>query len=163
MIDIYTFLTTNKIQFTRYDHPAVFTVEEGKHLNLNFPGAHTKNLFLRDKKGTRHILVVVRDDKIVDLDRLSSLLETSRLSFGSPDRLMRHLGVAPGSVTILGIVNDSNKSVEVFIDRDIWEAEFVQCHPLINTSTLVISKADLVKFLETTGHKTQVIDIPVRI
>lgn len=160
--DICAFLTEHGIEYQRQDHPPVFTCEEGLRLVPPLPGAKTKNLFLRDRKGQRHFLVVVGYEKAVDLNELKSLLGVSKLGFASPERLERYLGVDPGSVSILGVVNDANGDVEVIVDKDLWAAEAFQCHPLVNTSTLVISRDNLRRFLEITGHQVRVFDVPSR-
>lgn len=162
MIDIYEFLAENHIEYRRHDHPAVFTVEQALRHVPPLPGARTKNLFLRDRKGLRHFLVVVGYEKAVDLKALTPLLGVSKLGFASPERLQRCLGVDPGSVSIMGVANDTNQEVEVIVDRDLWGAEAFQCHPLVNTSTLVISRDDLQRFLDATGHQVRVVDIPAR-
>ncbi len=161
-MDIESFLTAHNISFQRYDHPAVFTVEESEKLSLDIPGAHTKNLFLRDEKGKRFFLVAVRHDKRVDLKQLRALLGVSNLSFGSPELLREKLGVEPGSVTLLGVVHDMEKQVEVIIDAGLWAADSLGCHPLVNTATLVISTEDMKKFFAATGHGIKVIDVPAR-
>ena len=101
MRDIYEFLEGNEVGYERHDHEAVFTVEESKQLSPELEGASTKNLFLRDKKGSRHFLVTVQEDKQIDLKALSGKLDSSRLSFASPERLKTLLGIAPGSVSLL--------------------------------------------------------------
>ncbi|MBC8259402.1 MAG: prolyl-tRNA synthetase associated domain-containing protein [SAR324 cluster bacterium] len=159
--EIYEFLDANKITYVRHDHPAVFTVEESKRLSPELEGASTKNLFLRDKKGTRHFLVTVPEDKKVDLKLLSSALDSSRLSFASPERLKTHLGIEPGSVSLLAVLNDTENNVEVFIDQDIWQDDAILCHPLVNTSTLVVSRDGMGNFLEKTGHGVRLIEVPV--
>ncbi len=161
MTEIYEFLDANKITYVRHDHPAVFTVEESKRLSPELEGASTKNLFLRDKKGTRHFLVTVPEDKKVDLKLLSSALDSSRLSFASPERLKTHLGIEPGSVSLLAVLNDTENNVEVFIDQDIWQDDAILCHPLVNTSTLVVSRDGMGNFLEKTGHGVRLIEVPV--
>ncbi len=161
MTDIYEFLDANNVSYERYDHPAVFTVEESKILSPELNGASTKNLFLRDKKGLRHFLVTVLEDKKVDLKALSYVLDSSRLSFASPERLKTHLGIDPGSVSLLALANDSENNVEVFIDQEIWEDEAILCHPLVNTSTLVVPRKDMKLFLEKTGHGVRLIEVPV--
>jgi Ala-tRNA(Pro) deacylase len=107
MTDIYQFLNDNEIEFERFDHPPVYTVNDVKRLASDLPGVKTKNLFLRDKKGQRHFLVSVPAEKRVDLKRLAEALESTKLSFGSPDRLKKYLGIDPGAVSLLAIVNDS--------------------------------------------------------
>ena len=136
-------------------------MEESKILSPELNGASTKNLFLRDKKGIRHFLVTVPEDKKVDLKTLSSALDSSRLSFASPERLKTHLGIDPGSVSLLALANDSENNVEVFIDQEIWEDEAILCHPLVNTSTLVVPRKDMKLFLEKTGHGVRLIEVPV--
>lgn len=125
------------------------------------PGVPIKNLFLRDKDGKRHFLVVVRHDKNVDLKKLKGLLGVSKLSFASTDRLQNYLGVTPGAVTLLGLVNDKNHDVEIIFD---WElaGQSLQCHPLINTATVVVSRDDTIKFLRATAHEYKLMDIPRR-
>ena len=156
----FQFLADHQIDYTRHDHPAVYTVADVKRLVPKLPAAETKNLFLRDKKGERHFLVVVPADKRADIKRLPEVIGSTRLTFGSPERLMKYLGVEPGSVTLLAIFNDPDHAVDVFIDRELWESNAFQFHPLVNTSTLVISRDNLQRFLDVTGHEAQVIDVP---
>ena len=161
-MNIYDFLNKNKILYERHDHPAVFTCEQALEQISHLPGAKIKNLFLRDEKGKRHFLVVVGYNKSVDLKALSALLDAKRLGFASPERLKKYLDIEPGSVTILALLNDLNHNVELIIDKEIWQEETFQCHPLINTSTLVISKENLEKFLEETGHEVRLVEIKDR-
>lgn len=161
-MDLYSFFSEHGIEYERHDHPPVYTVEEAKRLVPHLPGAKTKNLFLRDKSGNRHILVVVGHDKNVDLKALSKVLGLSKLGLASPDRLKRYLGIEPGSVSMLAVVNDPEHEVDLVVERDVWRAKAFQCHPLVNTSTLVISKAHIERFLEATGHEAQVASVPGR-
>ena len=162
MIDIYNFLDSIDVSYERFDHAAVFTVSEAKRLSPEMNGASTKNLFLRDKKGFRHFLVTVPQDKQVDLRELSSLLEASRLSFASPERLRKYLGINPGSVSLLALLNDSEKKVEVFVDNEIWNSELILCHPLVNTSTLAVTREGMMQFLKKTGHNLRLVEVPVK-
>ena len=162
MSDIYEFLDNDNIEYQRHDHPPVFTVEDVHRLTPDLPGAKTKNLFLRDKKGNRHFLVVVPADKRINLKALPKVLESSKISFGSPDRLMENLGVTPGSVSLFAIINDQKNKVEVIIDKSLWESDAFQFHPLINTSTLTISRDSIKKFLAATGHEVKFLDIPAQ-
>jgi len=123
-------------------------------------GARTKNLFVRDKKGRRHVLIVVPHDLSVDLMALGQITGHGRLSFASPERLQKHLGVEPGSVTLLGVINDEAHAVEVILDERIWNAPFVRCHPLKNTSTLVLSHRGIETVFQTTGHKPVIMKVP---
>ena len=160
MTDIYKFLEDHQVTYERHDHPPVYTVEDVNRLVPPLPAAKTKNLFFCDDKGRRHFLVVVQGHKRIDMKGLSSILASSKLRFGSPDRLKRYLGVDPGSVTILAVVNDTQKAVEVIVDKALWKSESFQFHPLVNTSTLVMSKNSLKRFLTKTGHEFQIIDVP---
>jgi Ala-tRNA(Pro) deacylase len=160
MMDIYQFLAEHDIEYERHDHPAVFTCEEAERLVPPLPAAKTKNLFVRDRKGRHHFLVVVGYEKVVDLKALSSLLGVSKLSLSSPERLRRYLGVDPGSVTILGLANDVNKEVEIIMDEGLWDSRAFRCHPLVNTSTLVISRENIQRFLDGTGHTIRILKIP---
>jgi Ala-tRNA(Pro) deacylase len=140
-------------------HPALFTVEQSKELRGGIPGAHTKNLFLKDKKG-RLFLVTAVENTVVDLKRLHEIVGGSgRLSFGNPEQLMAHLGVAPGSVTAFGVVNDTAGAVTMIIDQRLADYERINCHPLVNTMTTGVSYADLLTFLHTTGHTPQVLKV----
>jgi len=160
MSDFYQFLEQNQIAYERYDHPPVYTVEEAKRLVPPLPAAKTKNLFLRDRKGQRHLLVVVPADKRVDIKALPRVVGSDRLSFGSAERLKKYLDVEPGAVTLLAIFNDPQHEVELIVDEKLWEAKAVQFHPLVNTSTLVISRENLRRFIAKTGHKVSVINVP---
>lgn len=160
MSDFYRFLEKNRIQYERHDHPPVYTVEEARRLVPALPAAKTKNLFLRDKKGQRHFLLVVPADKKVDIKALPQVIGSARLSFGSAERLKKYLGVEPGSVTLFAIFNDPHHKVELIVDENLWEAEAFQFHPLVNTSTLVISREHLMRFISKTGHEARVLHVP---
>jgi len=160
--DLFALLERHGITFERADHPAVFTVEEARRLVPPLPATPTKNLFLRDQKGTRHFLVVVGHDKAVDLKALAPAIGSSKLSLGSPERLKARLGIEPGAVSLLALVNDPGHEVEVFIDRGLWQADALQCHPLLNTATLVIARDGIERFLQATGHAWRLVDVPAR-
>ncbi|MCP4706980.1 MAG: prolyl-tRNA synthetase associated domain-containing protein, partial [Planctomycetes bacterium] len=117
MTDVYQFLADNHVAYERYDHPPVYTVADVDSLVPPLPAAKTKNLFLRDKKGKRHFLVVVPAQKRVNIKALSTAIGAGHLSFGSPDRLKRYLTVDPGSVTILALISDPDHAVEVIFDE----------------------------------------------
>ena len=162
-MDLIEFLAKHDIHPVRHEHPPVMTVEESLRLVPKFPGAKTKNLFLRDKKGRRHFLVTVPHDKAVHIDALADVIGVNGLGFGSSERLQKYLGIKPGSVSLLALVNDETRAVEFIIDKALWEAEAVHAHPLVNTATLIIPHADVVRFLEATGHAPRVIDVPAKI
>ncbi len=162
MSDIYTFLKENGIAYQRFDHPAVYTCEESERLCPQMPGSGTKNLFLRDNAGKRHFLVVVSKDKSVDLKKLKEVIGVSKLGFASEERLQKYLGLTPGSVTLLGLINDPDCNVELIIDEQVWNKP-LQCHPLINTATLVLEPDGVKNFLDKTNHRPKIIDIPSRV
>ena len=139
-------------------HPPVFTVEEAKALRGELPGAHIKNLFLRNQKG-RMWLVVAEEDRPIDLKALGDVLGAGRLSFGSPDRLMTYLGVIPGAVTPFGIVNDKDNQVKVVIDKEVLAHDPVNAHPLCNDRTTAISPQDLMAFFAACNHAPDVVDL----
>ncbi len=139
-------------------HPPLHTVEESKALRGTLPGGHTKNLFLRNKKGQMW-LVTSLEDRPLDLKKVGELLGAGRLSFGSAERLMRHLGVLPGAVTPLAVVNDAPGAVTLVLDAGLLEHDLINVHPLTNTRTTALVPGDLVRFLEAAGHPPQVVDL----
>ena len=160
MIDLYQFLAENHIEYKRHDHPPVYTVADVERLVPTLPAVKTKNLFLRDKKGRRHFLVAVPAPKRVNIKALGAVIGSGHMSFGSPDRLKKYLGVDPGSVTVLATINDPEHAVELIFDEVLWKEEVFQFHPLVNTSTLVISRENLKRFFAKTGHEVRLIDVP---
>ena len=156
---LFTRLDALGIAHRTVTHPPVFTVEEAKALRGTLPGAHIKNLFLRNKKEEMW-LVVALEDRQVDLKRLGEVLGAGRLSFGSPERLGRHLGVEPGSVTPLSLINDEAHAVRLALDRAI-EGDLVNVHPLVNTMTTALAAADLLRFFAATGHAPYWLDFPL--
>ncbi len=161
-MDIYEFLHMHAIPYERHDHHAVYTCEQADCLDIPQGSAKTKNLFLRDRKARRHILVTVGAAKNVDIKGLEGVLDAKGLSFASPGRLMECLGLTPGSVTILAVINDRQGRVEVVVDEELWCCDTMQCHPLVNTSTLVISRDGLGRFLSLTGHPPRIVMVPQR-
>jgi Ala-tRNA(Pro) deacylase len=156
------FLDSEGIAYRRFDHPAVFTCEEADRLvPREAVGVQTKNLFVRDKKGKRHWLLVTSCETAVDLKGLASRIGADNLSLASPDRLVRHLGVTPGSVTVLALLNDRDGQVTLLVDRALWEQTW-RSHPLINTATLVLPWPSVDRFLAVSGHQPTVLDVPVR-
>ena len=145
------------IETSTVTHPAVFTVDEAKRLRGTLPGAHSKSLFLRNKKGRMWLLVVL-EDRQIDLKALGERLEAGRLSFGSPERLMQYLGVIPGAVTPFGAINDQAGEVQVALDKKMVDSSLLNFHPLDNTQTTAIPPDGLLRFLEATGHSPELID-----
>ena len=143
------------------EHPPVFTVEEAKALRGDLPGHHIKNLFLRNRKEEMW-LVVALEDRAVDLKRLGEGLGAGLLSFRSPRRPRRYLGVEPGSVTPLAVINDPQHQVRLVLDRALAEGDgSINAHPLVNTMTTALSLADLLRFFAATGHKPEWLDFPL--
>ena len=143
---------------TTLEHEPVFTVEEAKAVRGRLEGAHSKNLFLRNKKG-RMWLVVCPEDRMIDLKDLGQRLGAGRFSFGSADRLMRYLGVIPGAVTPFAAINDTGAAVTVVIDRALLQQRPLNFHPLDNAMTTAIEPEDLVRFLEAVGHPPEIVDL----
>lgn len=140
-----------------YAHPAVFTVEEGRGFKDKMPGGHTKNLFLKDKKG-EFWLVTALWDTVIDLKTLPARINAARLSFGSADALKALLGVVPGSVTPLALINDKKRQVRFVLDARILQCSIVNCHPLENDKTTGLAPKDLLKFLENMGYHPVIVD-----
>jgi Ala-tRNA(Pro) deacylase len=139
-------------------HPPVFTVEEAKRVRSDLPGAHTKSLFLRDKKGIMW-LVVALEDRPVDLTSVADILGHKRFSFGSAERLMRFLGVTPGAVSPFAVLNDRTAAVSVAFDAGLRGHEVWSLHPLDNEHTTAIAAADMLRFMDATGHAPRWIDL----
>ena len=150
-------MAANDVAGTTHDHPAVFRVEEGLELKAAMPGAHTKNLFLKDKKG-RLWLISARQDTVVDLKRADKWIGSARLSFGNETLLYETLGVRPGSVTALALINDPDHRVTFVLDKALWDADIVNFHPLTNTATTALAQADFRRFLGLIGREPMVVD-----
>jgi Ala-tRNA(Pro) deacylase len=145
--------------WTKYEHAPVFTVEEAASVNASQLGGHTKNLFLKDKKGGLW-LVVLRDDFRLDLNRLSKQIGAPRFSFGSGELLMATLGVPPGSVTPFALMNDPGHKVRIVFDEALLGLDPINFHPLRNDRTIAVSAADLLRFITDCGHVPQIVALP---
>ncbi|MEQ8651505.1 MAG: prolyl-tRNA synthetase associated domain-containing protein [Kiloniellales bacterium] len=139
------------------DHPPLFTVEESKALRGSLPGHHVKNLFLRNKKGVMWLLTCL-EDREIDLKRLGAVLNAGRFSFGSAERLMHYLGVRPGAVTPLAVINDRQHKVTMVLDSALTDGQPVNAHPLVNDRTTTLGGRDLLRFLEAEGHAPRLLD-----
>jgi len=148
-------LTALGIAWVRHEHPPVFTVEDTKLHWRDLRATHCKNLFLRNNKGNRHYLVITEASKAVDLKALNRTLGEDRLSFASPERLQRYLGLEPGSVSPFGLLNNTAKDVRVIVDAELRASERLGFHPNINTATLEISRLDLERFLAAMGNEVR--------
>jgi len=150
-------LAEQGIDHLTHDHPAVFRVEEGLELKAGLPGAHTKNLFLKDHRG-RLWLISARQDTTIDLKRAPAAMGSGRLSFGNEALMWETLGVRPGSVTALGLINDLGRRVTFVLDRRLWEADIVNFHPLTNTATTALDQAAFRRVLALLGREPLVVD-----
>ena len=157
--DLIAFLDGLGIAVTTKEHPPVYTVEESKALRDEIPGGHTKNLFLKDKKG-RHFLLTVEEDAVIDLKTVHAKIGASgRVSFGKPEQLMAYLGVIPGAVTAFGVINDEDHAVTLIFDEALVAHDVINAHPLANDATTSIATADMKRFVEATGHAWQVLNL----
>jgi len=154
-------LNAAQLEFQLHEHPAVFTAEEGEQYCAHIKGAHVKNLFLRNEKKTAYWLVTIKYHKRVDLAALAKVLNGGRLSFANHDDLLSMLGVTPGSVTPIAIINDKAGCVKLLLDQDLLQEEDINIHPMENTATITMKLADLRNFIENYQHiKMEFISIP---
>jgi Ala-tRNA(Pro) deacylase len=141
------------------EHPPLFTVEQSRALRGEIPGAHTKNLFLKDKKGAV-FLITASEDAAIDLKQVHHRIGASgRVSFGNPTLLLELLGVPPGAVTPFGVINDREARVTVILDQALIANATINCHPLTNTATTSIAASDLLAFLRATGHEPRIVAV----
>ena len=148
-----------EIPFDRYRHPPISTGDEGLEHWAGIEAVHCKNLFLRNQKGTRHYLVILAVTKRADLRMVASQVGDGKLSFASADRLLRYLGVTPGSVSPFGLIHDADHHVRVFLDRELKSAVRISFHPNINTRTLVLALEDFERYLAGTWNVVKFIDV----
>ena len=156
---LYTLLEELKIPFEYYEHPAAGTIAEARQYWKDIEATHCKNLFFRNHKGNRHYLVIIEHSRDLPVHDLEQRLKQGKLSFASDQRMMKYLGLTPGSVSPFGLINDTGKHVHVFIDEDLKKATKISFHPCINTASLVISFNDLIRFLEYTGNAYEFIKL----
>lgn len=153
--DLFARLDSLGVPHSTVTHPPLFTVEESKRLRGQIPGAHTKNLFLKCKKGTLW-LVVALESTAVDLKRLHGILGCGRLSFGKPELMREILGVEPGSVTPFALINDTETQVNVVLEQVMLEKEPLNFHPLQNIATTAVSREGLLTFIASCGHTPRI-------
>lgn len=159
--DLYALFDALNISVIKHDHPPLRTVEDSRLHRGKMVGGHAKNLYLRDRK-KKNYLIISEENQPIDLKMAAVAMGTDRLSFGSPDRLMEHLGVIPGSVTPFSVINDSDHKVTVFLDKTLADMEKANFHPLINDQTVTIAIADLMRFFEYTGHVVSILPLAER-
>lgn len=155
---VYACLEGLGIGYERHEHPPVFTVEQALEHWAGIDAVHVKNLFLRNKKGDRHYLVVAAHTSPVDIGALAAKVGESRLSFASAERLAAHLGLTPGAVSPFGLINDSTASVRVLLDARLRSAERIGLHPNVNTATIVLTGAGFERFLASRGNPVQLFE-----
>lgn len=157
--DLFARLDALGVKHETIEHPPLFTVEDSQNLRGEIPGGHTKNLFVKDKKGGLFLLVV-GEEAVVDLKRVHEKIGgQGRVSFGSAELLERVWGVKPGAVTPFGAINDRSGEVTVVIDAALMAESRLNFHPLVNTRTTGLASGDLVKFLRATGHEPLIADL----
>ena len=150
--EVYAALDALGISYEIYEHPPVFSADDATQHWRAIPATGVKNLFLRNKKGDRHYLVILRIDKEADLRHLVKVIGDDRLSFGSAERLQAKLGLSPGSVSPFGLINDPARSVRVIVDQDLRDAERLIFHPNRNTASVTVTVAAFQRFLESRGN-----------
>ena len=156
---VYDKLNELKIKYTVIEHPPVYTIEEMDSLGIFNDVNICKNLFVRNDKGNKHYLIVIRKDKQADLKEISARISESRLSFASEERLLKHLGLKKGEVTPLGIINDEEHSVIILLDKDLDGKKPLGVHPNDNSATVVITFYSLIKYIKHFGNKLNTITI----
>ena len=159
--DLFAYLAGLDIDVSTVTHPPLFTVADSQSLRGQIPGGHTKNLFLKDRKG-RHFLLTLEEDAVVDLKGIHHLIGASdKVSFGKPEELSDLLGVAPGAVTAFGVINDDGGAVTIVFDEPLMRHEVINAHPLTNEATTSIAREDLLRFVRATGHEPHVLKLSV--
>ena len=157
--ELFAFLESLDIGYSTVSHPPLFTVEQSRTQRGKIPGAHTKNLFLKDKKHAL-FLVTALEDALIELKSLHRQIGASgRLSFGSADLMLETLGVLPGAVTPFGAINDTEQRVTVVLDAALMDHAIINAHPLVNTMTTSLKRDDLIKFLRATGHEPRILSL----
>lgn len=156
---VYACLERLGIEYEYYEHPEAPTIEIAAQFYRGEGTTLCKNLFFRNHKGNRHYLVIMESHFAMDIHSVEKLLHQGKLSFASPERMMRYLGVMPGSVSLFNLVNDTDKEVTLFVDSKLLDVEKVSFHPNDNRASLVISSRDMLKFIENCGNKYEIMDL----
>ena len=156
--EIYNYLKENNIKYEIDDHKAVYNMEELKDIALKYPECEAKNIFVRDDKKRGYYLITIKKDKRVNLKDFEKEYKTRRLSFASETDLMNILGLIPGAVTPLGLLNDNDLKVEFYLDS-YFKNKLIGVHPNDNTATVWMSSNDLIKIIESHGNRVNIIDL----
>ena len=157
--EVIELLNNKNIEFEMVEHEAVFTMEDMDNLNLGEKGTEVKNLFLRDEKGKNHFLVVAKEDTKIDLKTLKDKINSTKLSFASEERLQKYLGVTKGCVSPFGVLNDEQKEVKVFIDKNVEIEAKIAVHPNDNTATVYIATKDVENIIKEHGNSVEYITL----
>lgn len=157
--EVYRTLHELGIPFDYYEHPPVPTVEEASKYWEGIDSAHCKNLFFRNHKGNRHYLVVFDHVQTLNIRDLEQRLKQGKLSFASPQRMIKYLGLEPGSVSPFGLIHDIENHVHLFIDKNLKHAERISFHPNLNTASLVIPLSGFLKYLGHIGNSYEFIEL----
>lgn len=156
---MYECLSRLGIDFDYYEHPEAPTIEIAAQFYRGEGTVLCKNLFFRNHKGNRHYLVIMDARHNMAIHDIEHKLHQGKLTFASPERMMKYLGVKPGSVSLFGLLNDANHDVTLFVDNELRHAAKVSFHPNDNTASLVISNADMMKFIENIGNAYEFLDL----
>ncbi|MCL2098142.1 MAG: prolyl-tRNA synthetase associated domain-containing protein [Bacteroidales bacterium] len=156
---LYQLLEQLNISFEYIEHPAAPTIEIAREYWKGYDAKHCKNLFFRNHKGNRHYLVILDCDCDMDIHSIEKQLRQGKLSFASEQRMMKYLGLSPGSVTPFGLVNDAEHHVDVFLDKNLQQAQRLSFHPCINTASLIISKDDFIRFMDYTQNRYEWLEL----
>ncbi len=156
---LYELLKQLNIEFDYYEHPPAPTIEEAKKYWEDVEATHCKNLFFRNHKGNKHYLVVLKHTQQMNIHSIEQLLKQGKLSFASPERMAKHLGVQPGSVTPLALLNDATSHVKLFLDENLKKSERISFHPCINTASLVLKYSDFIRYVEHCGNEYEYLQV----
>jgi Ala-tRNA(Pro) deacylase len=156
---LYQLLYDLAIPFQYYEHPAAPTIEEASKYWVNLDATHCKNLFFRNHKGNKHYLVILECSQGLNIHDLEKRLKQGKISFASPERMMKYLGLTPGSVSPFGLIHDHESHVHVFLDKNLAKSKAISFHPCINTASLVVSYADFIRFLDHTGNRYEYVEL----
>ena len=158
---VYDLLDRLNIQYERTDHIAAMTIEDCMEIDRILDVIICKNLFLCNRQKTKFYLLMMPGDKVFKTKDLSSAIGSSRLSFADPADMEKYLDITPGSVSVMGLMNDKEGHVQLLMDRPVVESELLGCHPCVNTSSLRMRTADVMdKFLPAVGHEAIIVDLP---
>ncbi|MGN1230472.1 MAG: prolyl-tRNA synthetase associated domain-containing protein [Anaerotignum sp.] len=155
--EVKAFLEEKGIPFEWVEHKAVYTIDEMEELGLEDMEDIAKNLFLRDQKGKRHFLVVIRANKQANLKELGEKLGVGRLSFASEERLEKYMKLKKGAVTPLGVLNDDGCAVEIFLDEDFLKMKKIGVHPNDNTASVYLATEDLLRIMQEHGNWVEIV------